>query len=64
MKLGRLNILTLDMMLISASIGIVMKMMQADEVWIFTIACLAIVLLVGHDGPVIGGFSMPSLAMP
>ena len=66
MKLGKLNISILILMLVFVPICIVMKMMHADEVWIFTIACLAIVPLAGwmgkatehlagHYGPGIGG---------
>ncbi|MCH7603031.1 MAG: cation transporter, partial [Planctomycetes bacterium] len=50
MKLGKLNISILNLMLVFVPICIVMKMMRADEVWIFTIACLAIVPLAGWMG--------------
>lgn len=66
MKFGRLNISILDLMLVFVPLAIVMKLMDIDPVWIFTISCLAIVPLAGwmgkatehlagHYGPGIGG---------
>ena len=66
MKFGRLNISILDLMLVFVPLAIVMKFMDIDPVWIFTISCLAIVPLAGwmgkatehlagHYGPGIGG---------